>query len=538
MFRLILGENWTNFQELLKASNIPLFIWFIMGIVVLSLPFIGISLYVITDKFCRKYPIKIAYDAAVTLLFSTVIALFLWDMATSNAIHPNARNVYIHSLPWKVTFFPQKNPLLHTKNSLKKLREEKELLSHLAKMPTKSKTPANIYIFVLESIREDFINSTVTPNIFHFKNNNLSFSTSLANANFTNISWYSLFHSNFPLYWSHTKQQNWESGAIPLYMLKHLGYRTHVYSSAGLNFYGMDELLFGKNHYLADHFHQYEHIFPTPAYAADKKVIDKLLLDIEKKQNHKNNLFIVFLDSTHFNYSWPEDTHSFFTPFCSNAALFTSFLWQKNIEGVKNRYRNSLHFVDHLFGDFIKKLKQQKLYDDAIIVLCSDHGEEFLEHGHLFHGSHLSSMQTHVPIYLKFGKNTMQPFSKDMICHMNIFPSILHYLTPQKDFSLFFDGDSIFAKPLFPYVVTARFNAKYDPYEFFIHNGQEKLTLRFSQKNKVFSCQTLYVQSLRKKDDSLYLSTDDDLVYNHLEKYQPALQKLFPEKEDPPKATY
>ncbi len=42
-----------------------------------------------------------------------------------------------------------------------------------------------------------------------------------------------------------------------------------------------------------------------------------------------------------------------------------------------NRYRNSLNFIDGLIGESIQTLKESGEYDITIIVLTSDHGQEF-----------------------------------------------------------------------------------------------------------------------------------------------------------------
>jgi len=41
---------------------------------------------------------------------------------------------------------------------------------------------------------------------------------------------------------------------------------------------------------------------------------------------------------------------------------------------------------DHKFGGFIKELQQKGLYDDALIIFVSDHGEELYLHGYWEHG--------------------------------------------------------------------------------------------------------------------------------------------------------
>jgi choline-sulfatase len=57
---------------------------------------------------------------------------------------------------------------------------------------------------------------------------------------------------------------------------------------------------------------------------------------------------------------------------------------------------------DRNFGQLIDWLKRHDLYEDSLIVVVSDHGEEFLEHGHVGHLNSLYQELLHVPLLVKF----------------------------------------------------------------------------------------------------------------------------------------
>jgi len=57
---------------------------------------------------------------------------------------------------------------------------------------------------------------------------------------------------------------------------------------------------------------------------------------------------------------------------------------------------------DHYFGKFIEFLKYEDLYDNSMIVLLADHGEEFFEHERWAHGSDLYNEQIRIPLIIKF----------------------------------------------------------------------------------------------------------------------------------------
>ena len=57
---------------------------------------------------------------------------------------------------------------------------------------------------------------------------------------------------------------------------------------------------------------------------------------------------------------------------------------------------------DASFGQLIEFLKERGLYQDSLIVVLSDHGEEFLDHGRVGHSNSLYQELLHVPLLVKF----------------------------------------------------------------------------------------------------------------------------------------
>jgi len=57
---------------------------------------------------------------------------------------------------------------------------------------------------------------------------------------------------------------------------------------------------------------------------------------------------------------------------------------KRDREILLNQYKNAIYYDDYLFGKIIKTLKEQKVYNNSIIILLSDHGEEFYEYGKLW----------------------------------------------------------------------------------------------------------------------------------------------------------
>jgi choline-sulfatase len=67
----------------------------------------------------------------------------------------------------------------------------------------------------------------------------------------------------------------------------------------------------------------------------------------------------------------------------------------------RNRYDGEIATADAIVGDFLRDLKQRGIYDKAIIVLTSDHGEGLGDHGEEQHSILLYTELIRVPLIVK-----------------------------------------------------------------------------------------------------------------------------------------
>jgi len=514
-------ESPKNFMEMLYASNVSISAWITGGIVALIFIAAGVVFFKYTEKKALSKPFALSYRLLSLALCGGFICLLGWDAwgAHINGIQKD----YAHekTLPWKATFFSKGYETFALGTSLKSLHVTKESSSFLP--PLRKKPP--IFLFVAESLREDYMTKEVAPNLYHFKQENITFDLALSNANATQMSWFSIFHSKLPFYWSIERVKEKKEGSLPLQRLKKLGYKIHVLSSSCLNYYQMDELIFANDTKLVESFRYFHHDEETPTYKCDAKLINDLGEQISKAETLDGNVFVIFLESTHFGYSWPKQK-SPFKPYVESINYLKATVSKEDIYKIQNSYKNAIHYTDFLFGRFRQKLEEKKLWRDSIVIFTGDHGEEFYEEGHLFHISNLSKCQTHVPLYYKLGKSEIlkSKVQGNMTSHVDIFPTILHFLAPRDFDPELYDGTSILMKREFPYIVSARYNASRTPYEFSIHNGKYKMIARFSNERDIFNSKELKILSLvSDKDEEIEYSIEDIQV-----EFKDALYRLFP----------
>jgi arylsulfatase A-like enzyme len=68
---------------------------------------------------------------------------------------------------------------------------------------------------------------------------------------------------------------------------------------------------------------------------------------------------------------------------------------------IEQLYLAEVRWTDDAVGRLVAELKRQGIYDDALILVVSDHGEEFWEHGSYGHGHTLYDELLHVPLLVK-----------------------------------------------------------------------------------------------------------------------------------------
>ena len=88
-------------------------------------------------------------------------------------------------------------------------------------------------------------------------------------------------------------------------------------------------------------------------------------------------------------------------------------------EQVRGLYGGEVAAVDQELGLFFRWLVEEGLWDDTLVVLTSDHGEEFGEHGGWWHGETLYDEVLHVPLIVKrqqgWSAGTMVPWQVRLI---------------------------------------------------------------------------------------------------------------------------
>lgn len=72
-----------------------------------------------------------------------------------------------------------------------------------------------------------------------------------------------------------------------------------------------------------------------------------------------------------------------------------------DVDQVRALYDNGIRAADAAMEQLFDLLRASGLYEDSVLVVLSDHGEEFLEHGDFNHGRTVYQELVHVPLLLR-----------------------------------------------------------------------------------------------------------------------------------------
>ncbi len=93
-------------------------------------------------------------------------------------------------------------------------------------------------------------------------------------------------------------------------------------------------------------------------------------------------------------------------------------------EEIRQLYLAEVRYVDASIGRLVDKLKALHIYDDTLLILSSDHGEEFWEHQGFEHGHTLYNELLRVPLIVKLPGSPIKLVVDSMVSTEGVMPMI------------------------------------------------------------------------------------------------------------------
>jgi len=292
-----------------------------------------------------------------------------------------------------------------------------------------------IFIIVADTLAKNHIgiyNSVkkCTPNIDKFAKNSVIFNQAYTTSPWTLPAHMSLFTGLFP----NLHQVNYGNEKLNKkirvlfedlqskfinYCINADGYISSLYGfSRGFDFY---------NESYKDH----------SSRLASKKMFEKAK-ELILKENYNYALFLlhtyqihtpylpeVKLAKEYYNNNFNEFKFNVIEFIKNGKELFKKITKEKREEIIKV-YEAGIYTFDFRFGEFLRFLKQNKVYNKSTIILLSDHGEEFNEHGAWEHGHSLYNEIIKIPLIVKFPGNKYKGMKiNKIVSFVDILPTLM-----------------------------------------------------------------------------------------------------------------
>jgi len=307
--------------------------------------------------------------------------------------------------------------------------------------------PQLVLIILVDSLRYDHLSFNnyyrkTSPNLDQFFKNAIVFNNAFSISNWTVPSVASLFTATYP---DTHKVIDIETSLDPRFdtmaeIFRKLNYKTAAF---------MGNIIFSPKAGAIqgfDFFYPFVHPF-SPRYYGDcnktfieamasrfiggryydsKRLNIKLINWLE--QNKSDNLFayIHYMDC-HSLYGHPFYIKKRFLEFNDEKP---SYLQDSEEQGFITLYDGKLFFLDEKIGELFNELREINLYDNSIIIVTADHGEELNDHDNWGHTRTLYDESIHIPLAIKFpihsGIKARQIDS--IVGSIDILPTLLDYV--------------------------------------------------------------------------------------------------------------
>lgn len=265
----------------------------------------------------------------------------------------------------------------------------------------------NIVFIIIDTLRSDHLGCCgygrdTTPNIDSLAAEAKLFTNAVAAAPWTLPSIASMLSSRYPCTLGiREKIAVIDDGAVmPAQLLKQYGYRTHGVVSHSLL---SARLGFGRG------FDSYDESSSAGHGGISSPAVTRKAVALLREESTRPFFLFLHYFDPHYNFIL-HNAYNYYPSYRggvrSNHPILD--LWRirnelsaDDIKYLVNLYDSEISFTDKYVGDLFDFLRQRRLFDDSIIIVTADHGEEFMERGWIGHTITLHRELIGVPLIIK-----------------------------------------------------------------------------------------------------------------------------------------
>ncbi|MFZ5980039.1 MAG: sulfatase-like hydrolase/transferase [Candidatus Zixiibacteriota bacterium] len=254
--------------------------------------------------------------------------------------------------------------------------------------------PPNIVMILLESWRFDAMNEQITPRIYELSKKSSVFLDHFSCGNQTTLGVFGLFYGLHATYWNAVKANNeLIDNPVLIDELKRRGYDFGIYARSNFERHKIKDAVFRG-------IDVFENFAGNDIMLHDVEMTERAATFVRNRVKNNIPFFsFLFYKSNHMPYRYPE-SRELFKPAAELNMVFTDR--DTDPTPFLNDYCNATHYVDSLIGRLLDELNSLGVMDNTIIIVTTDHGEQFNDNRENYwgHGSNFTIFQTKVPFVL------------------------------------------------------------------------------------------------------------------------------------------
>ncbi len=298
--------------------------------------------------------------------------------------------------------------------------------------------PYNIILIGIDTLRFDSVTPKTMPHLSQFIQNSIQFNNHYSGGNSTQTGLFSLFYSIPSHYWNSALTH--QRPPVLIDWLKQQGYQRKVIWSTNMRHPKVTQTLYkGISNLRLD-------AAPgSDAMTWDQYTSRQAIHFLNEKSKSKQPFFLhLFYHSLHA-FCRTNQYQTLFKPSISACHRLT-LNNQTDPKPYRNRYLNVAHALDEILKPLLNTLKDQGLLKNTIVMITSDHGQEFNDthQNYWGHTSNYSRYQLQVPFYLYWPNQPKQIISYPT-AHYDLVPTLMqqafHCDNPSSDYSI---GNNLF----------------------------------------------------------------------------------------------
>ena len=225
-------------------------------------------------------------------------------------------------------------------------------------------------------------------------------------------------------------------------------------------------------------FHQGFQVYKEMMNDLAENLTEEFLTWLNRNKKKSFFAYLHFMD-THYPFRVPEDyTRAFaregqsqlnlYEMVSQDIRLLTEMgMPQSDKDHIVNLYDDSILYFDIHFGRIIDALRASQVLDKTVVILLSDHGEEFWRHGSFGHGHTLYNELLHVPLLIRYPSILPAKKFPYPVQLIDLYPTILSLTR------LDFDQE-ISGKDLLPAILNDREPKRVIYFEGLLHGGEKR----------------------------------------------------------------